>query len=161
MIGINFKKPKFPKEILQNELKEEEINIETKKEKEINIETKKEKEINTETNKEINSKINLNKKFENIKNDNKDLITPEKKDKKKEKLMDIEISDEEDIKINTEKELEKIILKDDIVVRLIEKNSEKYIDFSKFYKGYPTKKSFKINYNIYKQINNYLNNKYK
>jgi len=115
----------------------------------------KEEEINTEIKPE---KTNLMTKF-NETNNNEIFIS--KKKKRKEKTIEIEISDEEDMKINTEKELEKIELKDNIVIRLLEKDNIKYIDLCKFYKGYPTKKNFRIDYNLFKQINNYLNNIYK
>ena len=115
----------------------------------------KEEEINTEIKPE---KTNLITKF-NETNNNEIFIN--KKKKRKEKAIEIEISDEEDMKINTEKELEKIELKDNIVIRLLEKDNIKYIDLCKFYKGYPTKKKFRIDYNLFKQINNYLNNIYK
>ena len=122
--------------------------------------------INTEK-KEIETKeilIDTTKKEEN-----NAFKTPEKKDikkndiKKKEEEMEEEdekIFNENPLRINIEKELEKIELKNQIVIRLLENEGKKYIDFCKFYKGYPTKKNIKIEYDIYKKINEYLNKIY-
>lgn len=82
----------------------------------------------------------------------------------KKEEMEINIKKEEEMeqeddlmKINIEKELEKIELKNHIVIRLLETNCIKYVDFCKFYKGYPTKKSIRIDLETYKKINEYLN----
>ena len=117
--------------------------------------------INTEK-KEIETKeilIDTTKKEEN-----NILKTPKKEDiKKKEEEMEEEdekIFNENPLRINVEKELEKIELKNQIVIRLLENDGKKYIDFCKFYKGYPTKKNIKIEYDVYKKINEYLNKIY-
>lgn len=91
---------------------------------------------------------------------------------KKIKEDEKEISDDDDIKIKKEKEKKKTIynlsndeeeelsrieLKKNIVVRLLNINDEKFIDFCKFYKGYPTKKNIRIKYKTYIKLNELLN----
>ena len=91
---------------------------------------------------------------------------------KKIKEDEKEISDDDDIKIKKEKEktktiynlsndeeeeLSRIELKKNIVVRLLNINDEKFIDFCKFYKGYPTKKNIRIKYKTYIKLNELLN----
>ena len=61
-------------------------------------------------------------------------------------------------KLNDEKEICKIELDGNIVVRLLENNGKKTVDFAKFYKGYPTKKSIKIDYNTYIEMNKLFEN---
>ena len=91
---------------------------------------------------------------------------------KKIKEDEKEISDDDDIKIkkkkkkkktiynlsnDEEEELSRIELKKNIVVRLLNINDEKFIDFCKFYKGYPTKKNIRIKYKTYIKLNELLN----
>ena len=103
------------------------------------------KQDNILSKKDINQKMDVeDKKEEEINTKIK------KKDKK--------IDDDEDIdnfqfKLNNEKELYKIELNKNTVVRLLDNNGKKSIDFAKFYKGYPTKKSIRIDYNTYLEIN--------
>ena len=103
--------------------------------------------------------IDTTKKEDNI------FKTPKKniKEKKEEEMEeeDEKIFNENPLRINVEKELEKIELKNQIVIRLLENEGKKYIDFCKFYKGYQTKKNIKIEYDIYKKINEYLDKAYK
>ena len=78
-------------------------------------------------------------------------------EKKKEEEMEEEdekIFNENPLRINVEKELEKIELKNQIVIRLLENEGKKYIDFCKFYKGYPTKKILKLNMIYIKKLMN-------
>ena len=101
-----------------------------------------------------NEKRNIKKEIESIDIKDTKLFTPKGKNTKG---MEIEISDDEkEIKIKTEKELEKIELKNDVVIRLVEKDNEKFIDFCKFYKGYPTKKNIRIKYDLYVKLNKIL-----
>ena len=101
--------------------------------------------MNILSKKDINQKMDVeDKKEEEI----------DTKIKKKDKKID----DDEDIdnfqfKLNNEKELYKIELNKNTVVRLLDNNGKKAIDFAKFYKGYPTKKSIRIDYNTYLEIN--------
>ena len=103
------------------------------------------KQDNILSKKDINQKMDVeDKKEEEI----------DTKIKKKDKKID----DDEDIdnfqfKLNNEKELYKIELNKNTVVRLLDNNGKKSIDFAKFYKGYPTKKSIRIDYNTYLEIN--------
>lgn len=59
--------------------------------------------------------------------------------------------------INNEKEIQRIDLGKNLVLRLIEKDGQKYINISKFYKGYPTKKNIEIDYKTYQTIKNLIN----
>ena len=103
------------------------------------------KQDNILSKKDINQKMDVEEKKEEEIN-----TKIKKKDKK--------IDDDEDIdnfqfKLNNEKELYKIELNKNTVVRLLDNNGKKSIDFAKFYKGYPTKKSIRIDYNTYLEIN--------
>lgn len=60
-------------------------------------------------------------------------------------------------KVDTEKELKKIDLGKCIILRLLERNGEKFLNFAKYYKGYPTKKVIEIPYNTYLAVKNILN----
>lgn len=97
---------------------------------------------------EINTDTDIIKKKEN-----KKLLN----NKKNEETMEEEI---DEIKINEEKELEKIDMKQ-MTIKLLEKKEMKYIIFYKLHKGYPTKKCMEIRYDHFKQIAEYLLNKYK
>ena len=55
-----------------------------------------------------------------------------------------------------EKELLIINLKKNIVVRILDINDEKFVDFCKFYKGYPTKKNIRIKYKTFIKLKDLL-----
>ena len=55
-----------------------------------------------------------------------------------------------------EKELLRINLKKNIVVRILDINDEKFVDFCKFYKGYPTKKNIRIKYKTFIKLKDLL-----
>ena len=94
-----------------------------------------EEEINT-------TKNDLKKKI--IKEDQKEIDSDDELDIKKDEIKDNKntfnlVADEE-------KEILRINLKKNIVVRILDVNDEKYVDFCKYYKGYPTKKNIRIKY---------------
>ena len=104
-----------------------------------------EEEINT-------TKNDLKKKI--IKEDQKEIDSDDELDIKKDEIKDNKntfnlVADEE-------KELLRINLKKNIVVRILDINDEKYVDFCKYYKGYPTKKNIRIKYKTYLKIKDLL-----
>ena len=118
-------------------------------------------------------KNKINKQIDNIKK-NTEIINTEKKKKKEEKHMEEEKENDIKNKINlneddkkeiynlkneNEKELIKIELSKNIVARVLLIDDEKYMDFCKFYKVYPTKKNIRIKYNTYLKLNELLLNK--
>lgn len=115
----------------------------------------------------INKQIdNINKKTEIINID----TTQEKKEEHMEEEKENDIKNtinlnEDDkkeiynLKNENEKELIKIELSKNIVARVLLIDDEKYMDFCKFYKGYPTKKNIRIKYNTYLKLNELLLNK--
>lgn len=116
---------------------------ETKMEEEIDLNKNliKENVININEPKKIDEKINeSDDDYEEIKKDN------EKDDKKTYNLSN-----------DDEKEIIRINLKKNIVIRILDINDEKFIDFCKFYKGYPTKKNIRIKYKTYLKIKDILN----
>lgn len=110
------------------------------------------KETTTPMEEEINTKIDLKKKT--IKEDKKEIDSEDELDIKKDEIKDNKntfnlVADEE-------KELLRINLKKNIVVRILDINDEKYVDFCKYYKGYPTKKNIRIKYKTYLKIKDLL-----
>ena len=110
------------------------------------------KEIATPMEEEINTKIDLKKKT--IKEDEKEIDSEDELDIKKDEIKNNKntfnlVADEE-------KELLRINLKKNIVVRILDINDEKYVDFCKYYKGYPTKKNIRIKYKTYLKIKDLL-----
>ena len=110
------------------------------------------KETTTPMEEEINTKIDLKKKT--IKEDEKEIDSEDELDIKKDEIKDNKntfnlVADEE-------KELLRINLKKNIVVRILDINDEKYVDFCKYYKGYPTKKNIRIKYKTYLKIKDLL-----
>ena len=110
------------------------------------------KETTTPMEEEINTKIDLKKKT--IKEDEKEIDSEDELDIKKDEIKNNKntfnlVADEE-------KELLRINLKKNIVVRILDINDEKYVDFCKYYKGYPTKKNIRIKYKTYLKIKDLL-----
>ena len=110
------------------------------------------KETTTPMEEEINTKIDLKKKT--IKEDKKEIDSDDELDIKKDEIKNNKntfnlVADEE-------KELLRINLKKNIVVRILDINDEKYVDFCKYYKGYPTKKNIRIKYKTYLKIKDLL-----
>ena len=110
------------------------------------------KETTTPMEEEINTKIDLKKKT--IKEDEKEIDSEDELDIKKDEIKDNKntfnlVADEE-------KELLRINLKKNIVVRILDINDEKYVDFCKYYKGYTTKKNIRIKYKTYLKIKDLL-----
>ena len=110
------------------------------------------KETTTPMEEEINTKIDLKKKT--IKEDEKEIDSEDELDIKKDEIKDNKntfnlVADEE-------KEILRINLKKNIVVRILDINDEKYVDFCKYYKGYPTKKNIRIKYKTYLKIKDLL-----
>ena len=104
-----------------------------------------EEEINT-------TKNDLKKKI--IKEDQKEIDSDDELDIKKDEIKDNKntfnlVADEE-------KEILRINLKKNIVVRILDVNDEKYVDFCKYYKGYPTKKNIRIKYKTYLNLKDLL-----
>ena len=104
-----------------------------------------EEEINT-------TKNDLKKKI--IKEDQKEIDSDDELDIKKDEIKDNKntfnlVADEE-------KEILRINLKKNIVVRILDVNDEKYVDFCKYYEGYPTKKNIRIKYKTYLKIKDLL-----
>ena len=104
-----------------------------------------EEEINT-------TKNDLKKKI--IKENQKEIDSDDELDIKKDEIKDNKntfnlVADEE-------KEILRINLKKNIVVRILDVNDEKYVDFCKYYKGYPTKKNIRIKYKTYLKIKDLL-----
>ena len=125
------------------------------------------------------SKQNLIKSQIQHKPMEEEIITEKKTTELNKKTIELEeekkeeLSDNDDIKLDKkqndnkmiynlttddEKEISRIELKKNIVVRILEINDEKYIDFCKFYKGYPTKKNIRIKFKTYIKLNNILLN---
>ena len=76
-------------------------------------------------------------------------------------LKNIQDDDEKqvyNISLDEEKEITKIELGKNIVARILMISDEKYIDFCKFYKGYPTKKNIRIKYNIFLKLIDIIKN---
>lgn len=107
-------------------MEEEIINTKVEEKKEIHITPKKEKK-NIESDEDD---------LEKIKNENNENIF--------------------NLSADDEKELLRINLKKNIVVRILDVNDEKFVDFCKFYKGYPTKKNIRIKYKTYLKLKDLL-----
>ena len=120
----------------QNEIKTEEINTNVEPEK-MTIENN----LNIETPKSTN--INLNE------SDEKNEIKKEDKNTDDDDFI-------HDIKLNEEREITKIEIEKNIFVRIIQTEKGKFVDFCKFYKGYPTKKNIRIKYDLYVKLNKIL-----
>ena len=107
------------------------------------------KEKNIKMEEEMNI-INIKKTNKNKINESDDDYEEIKKDENKENKNTYNLTNDD------EKELMRINLKKNIVVRILDINDEKFVDFCKFYKGYPTKKSIRIKYKTYLKIKDLL-----
>ena len=106
-----------------------------------------EEEINTTKNNEHNEKKTIKENKNEIDSDDElDIKKEENKDNK----------NTYNLATDEEKELLRINLKKNIVVRILDVNDEKYVDFCKYYKGYPTKKNIRIKYKTYLKIKDLL-----
>ena len=103
-----------------------------------------EEEINT-------TKKNIKK---TITEDKKEIDSDDELDIKKDKINENENT--YNLSNDEEKEILRINLKKNIVVRILDVNDEKYVDFCKYYKGYPTKKNIRIKYKTYLKIKDLL-----
>ena len=116
-------------------------NTYTKKEQIIKMD----EEINT-SNKSLKKENIIKEKI----NDSDDEYEEIKKDENKENKNTYNLINDD------EKELLRINLKKNIVIRILDINDEKIVDFCKFYKGYPTKKNIRIKYKTYLKIKDLL-----
>ena len=99
--------------------------------KKTDIKPMEEEIINTKVEEKKEIHITPKKEKKNIESDEDDL---EKiKNENNENIFNLSADDE--------KELLRINLKKNIVVRILDVNDEKFVDFCKFYKGYLTKKN--------------------
>lgn len=116
-------------------------------------ETKMEEEIDLNKNLIKENVININepKKIDEKINESDDDYEEIKKDNGKDDKKTYNLSNDD------EKEIIRINLKKNIVIRILDINDEKFIDFCKFYKGYPTKKNIRIKYKTYLKIKDILN----
>ena len=114
--------------------------------KKTNVKPMEEEIINTKVEEKKEIHITPKKEKKNIESDDDDL---EKiKNENNENIFNLSADDE--------KELLRINLKKNIVVRILDVNDEKYVDFCKFYKGYPTKKNIRIKYKTYLKLKDLL-----
>ena len=114
--------------------------------KKTNVKPMEEEIINTKVEEKKEIPISPKKEKKNIESDDDDL---EKiKNENNENIFNLSADDE--------KELLRINLKKNIVVRILDVNDEKFVDFCKFYKGYPTKKNIRIKYKTYLKIKDLL-----
>lgn len=102
-------------------------------------------ENNENTNKNQEKKEISNKESENV-----ELELKHFKDDDEKQIYNISLDEE--------KEITKIELGKNIVARILMISDEKYIDFCKFYKGYPTKKNIRIKYNIFLKLIDIIKN---
>ena len=86
--------------------------------------------------------------------DKKEIDSDDELDIKKDKIN--ENKNTYNLSNDEEKEILRINLKKNIVVRILDVNDEKYVDFCKYYKGYPTKKNIRIKYKTYLKIKDLL-----
>ena len=86
--------------------------------------------------------------------DKKEIDSDDELDIKKDKIN--ENKNTYNLSNDEEKEILRINLKKNIVVRILDVNDEKYVDFCKYYKGYPTKKNISIKYKTYLKIKDLL-----
>ena len=107
---------------------------------------KEDKNTNMKEKKEINSK--LKKDLKNKSDDDDDDDLEKIKQENNENIFNLSADDE--------KELLRINLKKNIVVRILDINDEKFVDFCKFYKGYPTKKNIRIKYKTFIKLKDLL-----
>lgn len=107
---------------------------------------KEDKNTNIKEKKEINSK--LKKDLKNKSDDDDDDDLEKIKQENNENIFNLSADDE--------KELLRINLKKNIVVRILDINDEKFVDFCKFYKGYPTKKNIRIKYKTFIKLKDLL-----
>ena len=114
--------------------------------KKTNVKPMEEEIINTKVEEKKEIPISPKKEKKNIESDDDDL---EKiKNENNENIFNLSSDDE--------KELLRINLKKNIVVRILDVNDEKFVDFCKFYKGYPTKKNIRIKYKTYLKLKDLL-----
>ena len=59
-------------------------------------------------------------------------------------------------KIENEQELKKIEIDKNIIFRLLDVNGKKLVDIRRYYKGFPTKKGIRFDYDSFKEINNII-----
>lgn len=55
-------------------------------------------------------------------------------------------------KIEDEKELQKVEIDKNIVLRVLEIGDKKLIDLRRYYKGFPTKRGIRFDYNVFKTL---------
>ena len=114
--------------------------------KKTNVKPMEEEIINTKVEEKKEIPISPKKEKKNIESDDDDL---EKiKNENNENIFNLSADDE--------KELLRINLKKNIVVRILDINDEKFVDFCKFYKGYPTKKNIRIKYKTFIKLKDLL-----
>ena len=114
--------------------------------KKTNVKPMEEEIINTKVEEKKEIPISPKKEKKNIESDDDDL---EKiKNENNENIFNLSADDE--------KELLRINLKKNIVVRILDVNDEKFVDFCKFYKGYPTKKNIRIKYKTFIKLKDLL-----
>lgn len=97
-----------------------------------------------------NTNKNQEKKESNKESENVELELKHFKDDDEKQIYNISLDEE--------KEITKIELGKNIVARILMISDEKYIDFCKFYKGYPTKKNIRIKYNIFLKLIDIIKN---
>ena len=114
--------------------------------KKTNVKPMEEEIINTKVEEKKEIPISPKKEKKNIESDDDDLEKIEKDNN--ENVFNLSSDDE--------KELLRINLKKNIVVRILDVNDEKFVDFCKFYKGYPTKKNIRIKYKTYLKLKDLL-----
>ena len=59
-------------------------------------------------------------------------------------------------KIENEQEIKKIEIDKNIIFRLLDVNGKKLVDIRRYYKGFPTKKGIRFDYDSFKEINNII-----
>lgn len=70
-------------------------------------------------------------------------------DKDKKEKKDTFIGKKYVYKIEDEKELQKVEIDKNIVLRVIEMGDKKLIDIRRYYKGFPTKRGIRFDYNVF------------
>lgn len=60
-------------------------------------------------------------------------------------------------KIEDEKELQKVEIDKNIILRVIEIGNKKLIDIRRYYKGYPTKRGVRFDYQVFDTLREILN----
>ena len=114
--------------------------------KKTNVKPMEEEIINTKVEEKKEIHVTPKKEKKNIESDDDDL----------EKIKNENNENIFNLSADEEKELLRINLKKNIVVRILDVNDEKFVDFCKFYKGYPTKKNIRIKYKTYLKLKDLL-----